>query len=91
MEFIDSRVRITENYWVSFWKATSKNLLSAAVSGFPKTLGKSCVRVAVITRFPVGNPCQKNGFLTVFLVVPEFRKASNFAPWSQDYYSGKSS
>ncbi len=35
---------ITKNNWISFRKATSKNWLSAALSGFPKRIGKPCAR-----------------------------------------------
>ncbi len=46
-------------------KASSKFLLSKAL---------------IFTGFPVGNPCQKNGFRTVFLGFWASWKASNFAP-----------
>ncbi len=70
---------ITKNDWIFFRKATSKNWLSAALSGFLKTPGKHCILVSkflvskalIFTMFPFGNPCQKNGFPTVFLGVPE--------------------
>ncbi len=65
--------------------------------GFPKLLrafrkhSKALYRFCfskslVFTGFPFGNPYQKNGFPTVFLGVPESRKASNFAPWTQTDY-----
>ncbi len=37
---------------------------------------------------PVGNPCEKIGFRTVFLGVLDTRKLSNFAPWNLVWNGG---
>ncbi len=56
-------------------------MLFRAFRKHSKALYMFCLSKSLFfTWFPFGNPCQKNGFPTVFLGVPESWKASNFAP-----------